>query len=659
MKRVVKLICVLSDILTVGCLLSAFASEGNVCRATTPAHKLNADWWKEHFERNRDWARRHPFDFVFIGDSIMHRWEYEPAGLCVWPRKLAKYRILNCGCAGDRTEHALWRLDHGEIDGVDPKVVFIHIGTNNAGQQPPEKEPPEDTAAGIRAIVERVQAKLPRAQIVLHPIFLRGKTPDDPVRRRNERVNELIRPLADGTRVVWMDLRPLFVEKDGTISPEVMKDYLHLTSDAAYERWADAIIPTLDKALARGGNAAPRIAEAPDEPGIGRPLPAWKAGELDLHFVYTGTGENQFWIFPDGTTAVCDTGDYNAPGYRAEIPLLPSGKRTGGEWMARYVKSVTPSRNLLDYMLVSHWHSDHCGDPSYAYTTRDGRKTSGLSTVGEFFKVGTFIDHQFPECNRHGVGEGPVVKQMREYVARAKKRDGTVQEPFKVGSNRQIALRHDPKGVYAKDFEVRNICANGVIWTGRGEETADLLSVHVKTNGNGVKKGFDENLLSAALVIRYGDFRYYSGGDVSGSLVDAQGKPFSYEARVGAVAGHVDVCKTNHHAWKGTMCPSFVRSVEAAAYVINLWSPEQIQDEQMSTMTSRLHAPGPRFVFPTFLPDRAKRNFAGRPWWREVASACGHVVVRVAPGGASYRVYVLDARDERRIVRAVYVGVTH
>ena len=87
---------------------------------------------------------------------------------------------------------------------------------------------------------------------MLHPIFLRGRDATDPVRLRNERVNALIRPMADGVRVVWMDLRPLFSNPDGTVSPDMMKDFLHLTSDAGYERWADAITPLLDQALGSG-----------------------------------------------------------------------------------------------------------------------------------------------------------------------------------------------------------------------------------------------------------------------------------------------------------------------------------------------------------------------------------------------------------------------
>lgn len=397
----------------------------------------------------------------------------------------------------------------------------------------------------------------------------------------------------------------------------------------------------------------PRIAEVPSAAEIGRPFAPWKVGELDLHFVYTGTGENQFWIFPDGTTAVCDTGDYNNAGLRGRIPLLPSGARTGGEWMARYMKAVSPAKDTLDYMLVSHWHSDHAGELKYAYATPDGRKTSGLATVGEFFKVGTFFDHQYPELNRYGVGEAHVAKMVRDYVARAKARDGTRQEPFRVGALNQIALRHDPEGKYAGTFEVRNLCANGVAWTGEGEASEDLLAAHIAQAG---AKGFDENTLSLGVIIRYGNFRYFSAGDANRVLKGADGKAYDYESRLAAVAGPVDVAKVNHHAWKWTMPVALVKSLSAAAYLINVWDDEHLQPEQMERMCSTALYPGERFVFPTLVTERMRRMVAGKPSERCLSRASGHVVVRVAPGGATYRIYVLDATDERRIVRAAYAG---
>ena len=398
----------------------------------------------------------------------------------------------------------------------------------------------------------------------------------------------------------------------------------------------------------------PRIVRAPDDPAVGRRLPPWQKGELELHSVYTGTGENQFWIFPDGTTVVCDTGDWAKSSQSDVIPKLPSAARTGGEWMARYIRRVSPDPTRIDYMIATHWHSDHCGDPTYAYVTADGRKTSGLATVGEFFRIGQFFDHEYPEHGKYRTEEAPVMKMMETFVARAKARDGTVQEPFRVGALDQIALRHDANGAFAKLFHVRNLCANGVMWTGRGTETRDVAAAHLKAGGHNP----DQNLLSLGVVISYGPFRFCSAGDANGGWKTGPDAWTDYETLLGPVVGPVDVCKENHHGWRETMPPAFVRAVRAAVYVDNVWEPFHFQAQQMETLTDRSLYPGARMVFPTYVFDRSRVEHAGAPWWRDLPPMGGHVVVKVAPGGASYRVFTLSPYDEELRVTGVWNGVS-
>lgn len=93
---------------------------------------------------------------------------------------------------------------------------------------------------------------------------------------------------------------------------------------------------------------------------IGASYPGWKPGELDLHFIYTGCGENIFYRLPDGTAILNDTGDFYRPRDLAQVPLLPSRNRLGGDWVARYLKRVY-SEKTIDYAIFSHWHSDHIG----------------------------------------------------------------------------------------------------------------------------------------------------------------------------------------------------------------------------------------------------------------------------------------------------------
>ena len=398
-----------------------------------------------------------------------------------------------------------------------------------------------------------------------------------------------------------------------------------------------------------------RLVAVPNAPENDCPLRVWRPGELELHFVYTGCGESMFYRFPDGTAMVNDTGDYFRPHELQFIPRLPSAARLGGEWMTRYIRRVAPGLDTLDYMMLSHWHNDHSGAPLLrTVAARDGRRVCGLALVGENFRVKRFYDHQFPNHGQYGTDDAPGREMMEAFVAAKQREYGLEQEAFRPGALNHIRLQHDAEGRYAKTFAIRNICANGVCWTGKGEEAFDYAGAHVKATG---KRHITQNALSMGFRIDYGPFSFFTGGDVSRDLTGPDGKPVDYEGLVGKMVGPVTVCKANHHSTKDAMRASFCREVKAAAYVINVWCPRHICDCNMSGgMASRALYAGGRMVFPTFIPEEPPRIYAGKDWWRDVAPG-GHVVVRVAPGGASWKVHVLEAADESMKVLGTWASV--
>ncbi|HEY9025342.1 MAG TPA: GDSL-type esterase/lipase family protein [Burkholderiaceae bacterium] len=206
------------------------------------------DWWMPRHEAKRKLARElvaagHSPKLVFIGDSITEGWEKE--GQSVWQRAYAPHDALDLGFGGDRTENVLWRLQHGELDGLAPKVTVLMIGTNNTGHR---AEDPQTTAAGIRRIVQEIRQRLPGTQVLLLAIFPRGEKPDDELRRLNERVNGLIAPLADGRVVHYLNINAAFTRPDGTLSRDVQPDLLHL-SEQGYAIWQREMQPTLAKLL--------------------------------------------------------------------------------------------------------------------------------------------------------------------------------------------------------------------------------------------------------------------------------------------------------------------------------------------------------------------------------------------------------------------------
>ncbi|MFO0775269.1 MAG: platelet-activating factor acetylhydrolase IB subunit [Nitrospiraceae bacterium] len=210
--------------------------------AATPTPQT-ADWWlPRHDSKVRELAQ-HPVDLLFIGDSITQGWEDE--GRAVWAAFYGKRRAANLGFNSDRTDHVLWRLTHGELEGITPQVVVLHIGTNNRGQR---RESPAETAAGIDAIVATLHARLPSATVLVLGIFPRGGDADDPRRQHNDRVNALLSRTPDNAHRRFIDLRGRFLEQDGRISTDIMPDLLHL-SEKGYRRWAEGLEPILTPLL--------------------------------------------------------------------------------------------------------------------------------------------------------------------------------------------------------------------------------------------------------------------------------------------------------------------------------------------------------------------------------------------------------------------------
>lgn len=183
-------------------------------------------------------ADKQNIDLVFVGDSITHYWE--TAGKKAWERNYAKYNALDLGFSGDRTEHVLWRLQHGEVDGIHPKVAVLMIGTNNSGGQ----RPPKSTAAAIKRIIDELQQRLPGTKILVLGIFPRADMPDTPVNRINDDINTILPGFADNRNIFFLNINRALLSADGTLSKDVMPDLLH-PNEKGYEIWAAAMEPEL------------------------------------------------------------------------------------------------------------------------------------------------------------------------------------------------------------------------------------------------------------------------------------------------------------------------------------------------------------------------------------------------------------------------------
>ena len=219
--------------------------------SVTP-EKLNEswsiNWWTPRHEKKLAEAQAlgKSAEVVFIGDSITEGWE--KSGAPVWQRNYQAMHGLALGFGGDRTENVLWRLQHGEVDAIAPKVAVLMFGTNNTGNR---QEDPKTIAAGILRNIDELRRRLPDTKILLLAIFPRGEKPDDQLRQINEKVNAIISGFADNRRVYYLDINREFLTADGTLSKDIMPDLLH-PNEKGYEIWAAAMAPTLNKLMEPG-----------------------------------------------------------------------------------------------------------------------------------------------------------------------------------------------------------------------------------------------------------------------------------------------------------------------------------------------------------------------------------------------------------------------
>jgi lysophospholipase L1-like esterase len=181
-------------------------------------------------------------EVIFLGDSITQAWEGE--GKEVWAKYYAPRHALNLGIGSDRTQHVLWRLDHGHLAGLKPKVVVVLIGVNNI---PDDTYTPGMVLEGVTAVVQKLRTKLPETKIILLGIFP-FREDFHPQRAKALQVNQALHKLDDGHWVHFLDFGYLFIQPDGRIAKDMMPDFVHLTP-TGYRLWAEAMEPKLAELL--------------------------------------------------------------------------------------------------------------------------------------------------------------------------------------------------------------------------------------------------------------------------------------------------------------------------------------------------------------------------------------------------------------------------
>jgi beta-lactamase superfamily II metal-dependent hydrolase len=380
---------------------------------------------------------------------------------------------------------------------------------------------------------------------------------------------------------------------------------------------------------------------------VGQPLPPWTPGVLDIHQINTGRGNSALLIFPDGTSMLLDAGDLGPLSPRGTTPK-PDASRTPGEWIARYIRHMLGSETpVLDYGYLTHFHDDHMGHPTPSSKVSHGYKLTGITEVGDLVRIKLMLDRGWPDYNYPAPLTDEMVANYRAFLDWQRTNNGMQVERLKPGRQDQIVLRRTPAKY--PNFEVRNIDANGEVWTGVGTNTrahhpriADLKPEDYPT----------ENMCSMGIRVSYGKFDFYSGGDIPGAHRDGAPPWNDMETPVAQAVGPVEVSVLNHHGNRDSQNGFFVASLRPQVFIIPVWSADHPGHDVLDRLYSERLYPGPRDVFATnMLP--ANRIVIG-PLLDRLKSSQGHIVVRVDPGGDTFRVIILDDADESYRVKSIH-----
>ncbi len=375
----------------------------------------------------------------------------------------------------------------------------------------------------------------------------------------------------------------------------------------------------------------------------GEPLPAWQEGCLDIHFINSANGECNFFILPDGTTLLVDAGEM--PDKAGCVPRKPNSSIRPYKVYSYYIKHFLPAgKSHIDWCAPSHFHIDHIGTPkcSEANHPEGGFAQSGLTALYNDIPYANLLDLGYPnyeEDKTIPAMDGEMVtsanRDWQKFVNWAVEKKGMKAARFKAGEE-QIVLLND-KAKYS-NVKVFNFIANTYAWY--KENGAGKL-----THTGAGRDDLEGNPTSAGIHIKYGRFDYMGAGD----LEKAPQNSLAYYYR-DYVFGGLDVFKANHHfninSWGSQMQKLLTpRVILAHTLYDHVPDPDIISN----IMDNKYESTSTWKKKDIFVTNATNVNVMGK-----LAGYNGHIVVRVAPGGESYSVYMLDDTDTNYKVKSIH-----
>jgi hypothetical protein len=407
-------------------------------------------------------------------------------------------------------------------------------------------------------------------------------------------------------------------------------------------------------------------------PGKGESINPWQQGYLDLHHINTGRGSTAYYVFPDGTTLLFDAGEQNPTDERTNSArntvIRPNNTKHPYEWIAHYIKQVAPTdrKAVINYAILSHFHEDHMGSwyQNAPRASKGDYVLTGITGIAELLPVQVLLDRGYPSYNlpyemkskafEDRVKNNPAAygywKTMNNYFSFINQRDKEklVTTQLQAGSRNQIRLQYNNSQY--PEFFVRNIKSNGRIWTGKDTSTSEYFTMFKRDDPTTYPT---ENALSQVITINYGNFRYYTGGDIPGNISYGQPAWMDMETPVAKAIGAVDVATMDHHGNRDALNEFMIKTFRPRVWIEQVWSSDHPGHEVLIRATTPYLYEGPRDLFATNMLQPNK-DVIGPLIDRSYKSQQGHILVRVLPGGNSYYVIILDDTQELLKVKDVF-----
>ena len=369
---------------------------------------------------------------------------------------------------------------------------------------------------------------------------------------------------------------------------------------------------------------------------VGKTLPDWSEGNLDIHLINTGRGECCFYIMPDGTTLLVDAGEVKNNTFT--IPKNVPAHRV----YAYYIKHFIPSeKKVIDYCAPSHLHIDHIGgEDSVIGTAEAGYRKAGLMALYDYVPYNHILDQAYPtytEDDTTPAIDGQLSQDWATFVTWGVANGKFKAERFTPGKEQMVMVKNPSK--YSDRFRILNICANGFVW-GKDEAGNQTLL--------GSKPTKVGNVCSCGFHIKYGKFDYIACGD----LVSTPQNLVAYYFRDFIGSGKLEGFKCHHHlasnGWGTKMNSLNFDPMVALCHAFTSGKPNA---ELLDEVLPRVGA----FFSTNIHPEISAANPVAVS---QIAGHSGHIVLRVLPGGEYFNVYMLDDSDFEYKVKYV-VGPYH